>query len=117
MKHKKTKKINLFFNDDETPMNDVKFDLFLKTREVKQISHSLQKVLTMRRDQRVAWINENGEMINQLLDNFLEDSALILDGAQLDLEGQNLSVEFMKNLREALNIISNLLSNHTKKYN
>ncbi len=112
MKSKKVKQVTLetkssFANADRTH-NEIVFDLYLRNREVSQINSSLQKILLWDLPARKTWFNDNQEVIEQLMDAFMQDSTLALDGAKLQGEALQLSVELMTNLREATTVIRSL---------
>jgi len=100
------------FNDGSS--EQVKFDLYLKSREIKQISQLLQKTLPLQKAQRQQWIEENEDFINQLLNSFMDDSMMVLDGIKMDTETMELSVNLISDLRDAVTIIQNLLHDGDK---
>jgi|GEM_PF-1062809 len=88
----------------------LKFGLFVKTQEIKQIDSSLRHILLLpKRDQR-RWLEEHEEFVSDLLDNFVSDSTLALDGLQLDGEAMELSIEFVTVLRDVMNAIRSLFN-------
>ncbi len=98
------------FDQFEQSNEEVKFDLFVQTRRVKQISTALTQILQHNLDSEVEnWIGHNSEIVDQLLNNLLDDSLLVLDGVQLDDESKSLSVELMANIRETVDIVNALI--------
>jgi hypothetical protein len=97
--------------------DEVKFDLYLKIREIKQISGFLQKILLLTRDRRSIWLKENEDMVNQLMDSFLTDSTLALDGMQLDSEAMKMSVELMASLKNVFNILQTVVKDNKRLKN
>lgn len=94
---------------DDHSSDSIKFDLYLKVREVKQVTDLLQRVALRDQSSRRRWVKENEQMINQLLDSFMDNSVLALDGIQLDEDVMELSMELMANLRETLSLVQTLL--------
>lgn len=90
----------------------VKFSLYVKTQEIKQIAENLERVLLMPRKERVSWVQEHQDMVQELLDSFVNDSVLALDGLQLDSEAMKLSVDFITNLRDAINTVQGILRDY-----
>jgi hypothetical protein len=90
----------------------VKFSLYVKTQEIKQIAENLERVLLMPRKERVSWVQEHQDMVQDLLDSFVNDSVLALDGLQLDSEAMKLSVDFITNLRDAINTVQGILRDY-----
>jgi uncharacterized protein YhdP len=89
---------------------EIKFDLFVQTRRVKQIYQALTSLLRQSfNSQQEDWLIDNKEIVDQLLDDLLDDSLLVLDGVQMDDESKNLSVELMTNIRETVTIINTLI--------
>jgi hypothetical protein len=89
----------------------VKFDLYVKSREIQQISDSLQRILMLPVEQRQEWLQEHESIIAELMDSFMDDSVLALDGLQLDKESMELSVELVTQMRDAVNMIHRIFSN------
>ena len=87
---------------------ELKFNLFLKSRELKQISLALQKVMLRDKRAREAWVKENQAVMENLLRVFAEDSSLTLDGMQLDDETAFLSMRLAENLKKTISIINTL---------
>ncbi len=95
----------------EQKNEEVKFDLFVQTRRVKQILTALTQILQHKIDSEVEnWIGHNSEVIDQLLEDLLDDSLLVLDGVELDDESKSLSMELMSNIKETVHIINALIS-------
>lgn len=95
----------------QSSKEEVKFDLYLKLREIKEISRYLEKILLTKEEKRMLWVNENEDLIHQLLDSFITDSTLILDGMTLDGEAMSMSVDLMSHLRQLFNVLQSLLKN------
>lgn len=92
----------------ELSKEEMKFNLFLKSRELRQISLALQRVMLKKRVEREQWVEENQSVMENLLKVFAEDSSLTLDGMQLDDETAVLSMELAENLKKTISIINTL---------
>ena len=90
----------------------IKFGLFVKNQEIHQIEASLRHVTLMSNRDKQLWLSEHETFVNDLLDNFVEDSTLALDGLQLDGEALQLSIEFVSGLRNVMNTIRSLFNDN-----
>lgn len=89
---------------------EIKFDLYVQTRRVRQISSALDEVLHHDPDSAAEdWIGDNSDIIDQLLEDLLDDSLLVLDGVELDDESKSLSVELMTNIKQTVRFINALI--------
>jgi len=91
------------------PNSSLKINLFSRSYQVRKLVEEFQKIALMPEKNRQVWLDENGDFVNQLLDNFADDSMMILDGLQLDEEGMNLSMEYISELRDAMNTIREVI--------
>lgn len=85
-----------------------KFGLYLKAREVRQLAEVLQSLSTRTKLERLAWLRENEPVVAELVNTFTDESIATLDGAAMDRESMQLSVELMSDLRRALLMIDGL---------
>ncbi len=88
----------------------VKFGLYVKTHEIRQIEESLRQVMLLPKTNQRRWLADHEGYISELLDSFVSDSTLALDGIQLDGEALELSIEFVTVLRDVMNTIRSLFS-------
>lgn len=95
--------------DDQAAPSTVKFGLFIKTREMDQLEQSLKHILLLPKAERDAWVLDHEEMMNDLIDSYMRNSALALDGLQLDSEATALSIEFVTKLRDVMNTLRGIL--------
>lgn len=95
---------------NQAPPAAVKFSLYVKAHEIKQLDASLRQVLLMSNRDRQTWLNEHEEFVNELLETFVNDSTLALDGLQLDTEALQLSIDFVTNLRDVMNTLRGILN-------
>lgn len=87
----------------------MKFGLFVKTRELKQLQASLREVLLMNGDKRNEWLQSNETLINEMLEDFVSDSTLALDGIQLDSEALQMSMEYVSSLRDVMTTMRSIM--------
>ncbi len=91
-----------------TSPESMKFDLFLKAREVKQLAEVLQGLSTKSKTERLDWLRQNENLVGGLVDTFTDESLSTLEGASMDREMMKLSMEMMSNLRRALLMLDGL---------
>ncbi|HEX7018274.1 MAG TPA: hypothetical protein VF209_05205 [Patescibacteria group bacterium] len=101
---------NTLLPSDTVSPDEIKFGLFVKSHEVQQIINSLKEIMLLPSAERVKWVEEYQDILTDLLDSFMEDSVLAMDGLQLDSEGMDLSVELVANIREVMNSLQTILS-------
>jgi hypothetical protein len=108
-------KLNPSFLLDLTEVNErnqeVKFDLYVQLRKIKQITQTLSQALVSRQTFEKDWLMQNQDLIESLLNDLLDDSLLVLDGVQLDAEGIDLSLNLMNDIDLTLNLMQRLVSN------
>ena len=81
---------------------------------MKQIEATLRDVMLLPHDQRTEWLENNEDMINDMLETFVNDSALALDGLQLDPEALQLSMEYVTSLRDLMTTMRSILDDSRK---
>ena len=86
-----------------------KFELYLKTREIKQIYKTLRKIMLMPKLEREAWLDEHGSVVAQGFDNFIDSSNVALDNLSLDTETLELSRDLVLHLRDSLTMVHGFL--------
>lgn len=92
-----------------TQPGSVKFGLYVKTHEMKQLERSLKQILLLPKHERDLWLSDHEGYVDELLESFVNDSAYALDGLQLDAEAMQLSVEFVTSLRDIMNTLRGIL--------
>lgn len=85
-----------------------KFGLYLKAREVRQLAEVLQGLSSRSKQERLHWLRENESVVAELVNTFTDESIATLDGAAMDRESMQLSVELMSDLRRALLMLDGL---------
>jgi len=87
---------------------DLKFDLYLRSREVKQIVSYLEKVMLKQKSERELFVSENRVFIDSLMKTFVNDSNLTLEGMQMDQESAQMSMQLAMDLRKSISLINAL---------
>lgn len=88
--------------------NDLKFNLYLRSREVSQIVLYLEKIMLKKKSERDLFANENKAFIDSLMKSFVEDSNLTIEGMQMDKESAQLSMQLAMDLRKSVSLINAL---------
>jgi lipid II:glycine glycyltransferase (peptidoglycan interpeptide bridge formation enzyme) len=106
------KHISMIYNPDLDAASSaaVKFDLYVKNRELQQIAQSFRSIMLLPPKQRKKWTEQYQDLIEDLMDSFTDDSLLAMDGIQLDDESMDLSTELVSNLKTTMNIIQDMLA-------
>ena len=87
---------------------DLKFDLYLRSREMKQIVSYLEKVMLKQKSERDLFVAENKTFIDSLMKTFVDDSNLTLEGMQMDQESAQMSMQLAMDLRKFISLINAL---------
>ncbi len=95
------------FNDDNEAF---KFDLYLMTREIKQISDSLRHVTLLPKSQQKAWVRNNQKLLNKFMDGLTHDMSDVLDEMSLDQEALKETISCVTEMRELVNTLNSLMS-------
>jgi len=93
----------------EQKNDEIKFDLFVQSRKVQQISQTLDQYMLKPQAVDVKWLSRNQELVGRLMDNLFDDSMLVLDGAQLDKESIDLSMNLMTGIRKAVGLVEKVV--------
>ena len=91
------------------PTSSVKFTLYLKTHELREISKVLENVILLPEKERKAWAKEHGEIINKAMDSFVQESNATLSELTFDDETLALSKELIISLRDTVDMIHGIL--------
>jgi hypothetical protein len=87
----------------------LKTDLFVKIHDLQGIDTQLEKIMLMPRHQRLQWAEENEMMLTSLLDTFVEDSTIVVDGIDQDSQTLNLSMEYIGSLKDVMYKVRSIL--------
>ena len=96
--------LNLPLDDEQ-----VKFRLFVQARKISQLNRALRKIKTDPQDRQIGWMLNQPDLIDDMLNDLLDDSLLMLDGIELDPEAVDLSLQLMENIRQSLDQVHHLL--------
>ena len=89
----------------ELSQDEIKFDIFLRTREVKELGSVLRELSLMPQSKKSRWLKDNGEVVQAGMDDFLDDSKLVLQGVSLDEEMVQLSGDLVSSMQETLSVM------------
>jgi hypothetical protein len=87
---------------------DLKFNLFLRSREMKEIALHLEKVMLKKKSDRDIFVSENKVFIDSLMKTFVDNSNLSIEGMQMDREAAALSMQMAMDLRKSISLINAL---------
>jgi hypothetical protein len=94
------------FEDDNEAF---KFDLFLMTREIKQITDSLKHVTLLPKKQQIAWVKDNQQLLRKFMSNLNHDMSDVLDDMSLDRDVLHKTISCVTELRELINTLNGLM--------
>ncbi len=90
------------YRDDNNFQDQLKGLLFAKNRELQQIAEEFRKITLLPKEKRQEWVDKNSFFFEELMDAFMQDSMMALDGIEFDSQSKALSVELVSNLRDAM---------------
>lgn len=93
----------------DVPATSVKFTLYLKAHELKELSKVLEGVLQLPEKKRQAWAKENGDFVNKALDSIVQESNATLSELSFDDETLQLSKDLIVSLRDTVDMFHGLL--------
>ncbi len=96
---------------------ETKFDLYVHSRRIKQITAALDKIILTAQNQETLQMIRNRDFIRELMDELLDDSILVLDGIQLDDETIDLSMKLMEDIKRALAVLQQMTGSKQKECN
>jgi hypothetical protein len=121
MKMKHNQKLTFHLNTDELNDNEenqeTKFDLFVQSRRVKQISSALDKIMFHAQNKESLQMMQDQEFVSELLDELLDDSLLVLDGVQLDGETMDMSMKLMSDIKRAIGVLQQVVDDKKSQLN
>ena len=102
---------NLSFNDGFDDDNEAfKFDLYLMTREIKQISDSLRHVTLLPKSKQRSWVRDNQQLLDRFMDNLNREMSDVLDEMSLDKDALKETIACVTELRELVNTLNSLMT-------
>jgi len=87
---------------------NLKFNLYLRSREMKEIVINLERVMLKKKADRDLFVIENKTFIDSLMKTFVDDSNLTLEGMQMDQETVQMSMQLAMDLRKSISLINAL---------
>lgn len=87
---------------------NLKFSLYLRSREMREIVLNLEKVMLKKKTERDLFVAENKTFIDALMKTFVDDSNLTLEGMQLDQETAQMSMQLAIDLRKSISLVNAL---------
>ena len=90
------------YNETMSSLSDVKVDLFTKIHAVNRLSDELQKLAMLSKKEQNYWLDHYQEYLSNILNDYLDDSAIVLDGIDSDRQMLDLSLEYISRLRDVL---------------
>ena len=96
---------------------ETKFDLYVQSRRVKQISTALDRMAINSQQLESLNVIQDQEFVSDILDELLDDSILVLDGIQLDGESLDLSLKMMNNIKRAIGVLQQVASDRQGQVN
>lgn len=88
---------------------ETKFDLFVQSRRVRQITLALDVFIQNMNKSQPTWLIDNQDLVDGFLEELMNDSMLVLDGVELDAEGMELSMSLMDDIRRALSTVEQMI--------
>ncbi|HPS40753.1 MAG TPA: hypothetical protein PLQ50_01965 [Candidatus Woesebacteria bacterium] len=87
---------------------DLKFSLYLRAREMRQIVLYLEKLMLKKKVERDLFVKENKAIFDTLLQTFVDNSNFSIEGVKLDQESIQLSMQMAMDLRKVMPLINAL---------
>lgn len=87
----------------------LKTDLFVKIQDLQGINQELEKIMLMPQYKRLQWANEHEIILTSLLDTFIEDSMMVVDGLDNDDQTIDLSIEYVGSLKDVVYKVRSIL--------
>ncbi|MCB9813359.1 MAG: hypothetical protein H6772_03055 [Pseudomonadales bacterium] len=94
--------------------SSLKFVLYLKNKEVKEINKVLNKVMQLSKAEQEVWKKQYGEIVDYALDLFVDDSNLVLKKISLDKEVLHLSQKLVISLEKAVKSVEAILGSESQ---
>ena len=100
---------DLFSLLNSNSIPSLKSDLFLKINQIKGMLDELEKVMLLPKKKKDKWVNQNYAFLQELMDEYLDDSEMVFEGITLDSQSRELAVEYVTNLRDMITIMKSIL--------
>lgn len=96
------------FNLPSQSSSSLKTDLFIKSNQLRQMSQQLERIMLLPKKKKEAWVRENEGFLNKMMDDFAHDSDLVLEALDGDSQTVALSMEYVTNLRDVMNVVRSI---------
>lgn len=100
---------NAVFIQPSRATGDIRFDLVLRTRELKQLEKVLKQVHDLPSRDKTQWVADNGPMLSQAYDQFVSYTSRTLEDISMDDEVLSLSKELVATLRDTSELLEGLV--------
>ncbi len=102
---------NFSISDDLESGNEAfKFDLFLMTREIHQITTFLKHIALLPQKQQRVWVNDNQQLLQQFMHNLSYEMSTVLENMSLDRDVLHETISCVAELRELVHTLNGLMS-------
>lgn len=103
-------KFNFLLSEGVADESEIfKFDLFLMTREMRQLTQYLRRITLWPQDHRRRWVKDNQEMLNQFMQDLTFDIFDTMEEAGLDQSVLAETIICVTELRELANTLHSVL--------
>lgn len=96
-------------NKTQPGPDSVKQELFVRTHYIEGLTKEFEKVSLLPSKQRLAWVEENEQLLSNVLDKLMFDSDLAMNGMSLDAQTMALSADFVTKLRQAATLMRQIV--------
>lgn len=91
-----------------------KFDLFLMTREIKQITASLRQITLLPTTHQRRWVQDNQHFLHHFMESLTQDVFAVMDEVDLDQDSLAETIDCVTQLRQLATTLNNLLVGKSK---
>ncbi len=88
---------------------NTKFDLMLRTRELRELETILRNVQKLQPKERSSWVKQNGDLLSEAFDRLVAETSPTLENLSFDSEVLNLSKELVSTLRDTSQLLDGLV--------
>jgi hypothetical protein len=82
--------------------SDLKKELFERIYQMQELGAELERIKLLPQGERKFWLSEYELTLNDMLDDYLDDSSVVLDELDSDKQMLNLSIEYVTKLRDVM---------------
>ncbi len=81
----------------------------MKINQIRGMLDELEKVMLLPKKKKDKWVTQNYAFLQELMDEYLDDSEMVFEGITLDTQSRELAVEYVTNLRDMITIMKSIL--------